>query len=392
MSGRAGATFDGRPPSLTLPAQLQGAVASGHPWVYRDHLPKHSLEDGAVVRVTAGGASAHGVYSAAGAIGVRLYGELPDRRLIRARVHDALALRAGLLHGDTDAYRLLNGEGDRLPGLVVDRYGRYAVLKRYASGLDEVAEVAAREIGSRLRLRGVVERDDRTLRPLWGELPPPRLTIRENGLGFEVDLWQGQKSGTFLDQRENRQLIRQHSEGRTVLNLFAYTGGFSVYALAGGAEHVTSVDIAEPALAAIAPALALNSLPAERHTVAAADIFESLPRWAAEADAQRYDLVIVDPPSLANNAEQRRRAQRAYLRLNRDALKLVAPGGLLASASCTAQVSPESFKQALTEAAQAAGVSAQVVAERGHAVDHPVPLAFPEGRYLKFVLLRVLPL
>lgn len=411
-SGSAGGPLGGSLQTLTLAPQLQTAVASGHPWIYRDHLPRHSLEDGQVVEIKAGGAAAYGVYSASGAIAVRLYGGAPpDRVTVQGRVADALALRAKLMSAGTDCYRLVNGEGDRLPGLSVDRYGRYAVVKRYASGLDEVAQVVAKEMGTRQKLRGVVERvavpqgrsggedsGKRALVPLWGEPPPPKLTVTENSLSFEVDLWHGQKSGAFLDQRENRQLVREHSDGRRVLNLFAYTGGFSIYALAGGAAHVTSVDVAEAALASIEPTLGLNGLPVERHTATVADVFESLPRWAAAAEgdpdgaaSQRYDLVIVDPPSLANNAEQRRRAQRAYLRLNRDAFRLVAPGGLLASASCTAQVSPESFKQALAEAAQAAGVSAQVVAERGHAVDHPVPLAFPEGRYLKFVLLRVLP-
>ncbi|HZJ08203.1 MAG TPA: class I SAM-dependent rRNA methyltransferase [Trueperaceae bacterium] len=421
----AGARLTGAQPALTLAPQLQPAVASGHPWIYRDHLPRHALVDGQVVKVTAGTAAAYGIYSATGAIGVRLYGTTaPDRALIEQRVADAVALRAELMSDGTDCYRLLNGEGDRLPGVVVDRYGRYAVLKRYSSGLDEVTAVVAKELGTRLKLRGVVERSaaesgrggergERSLVALWGEPPPPRLTVRENGLDFEVDLWRGQKSGAFLDQRENRSLVREHSAGRRVLNLFAYTGGFSVYALAGGAAHVTSVDLAEPALDTIAPTLAANALPAARHSAVVADVFENLPHWAAAAAAAatnagdlpaggepdggsenevsgRYDLVIVDPPSLANNAEQRRRAQRAYLRLNRDALRLVTPGGLLATASCTAQVSPEAFKQALADAALAAGVSAQVVAERGHAVDHPVPLAFPEGRYLKFVLLRVL--
>ena len=366
------------------------------------------------MRVTAGNAAAYGIYSQTGAIAVRLYGpELPDHELIVRRIAEALSLRDeafGTTAGarpaaDSDAYRLVNGEGDRLPGLVIDRYGRYAVIKRYASGLDDVIGLGAKEVGVRLKLRGVVERVSSgrearngeavappTLQPLWGEAPPPQLTIRENGLRFEIDPWHGQKSGAFLDQRENRALVREHSNGRRVLNLFAYHGGFSVYALAGGAEHVTSVDIAAPAVAAIAPNLALNDLPAERHDSQAIDVFEALPRWAADDAAARYDLVIVDPPSLANNAEQRRRAQRAYFRLNRDAFKLVTPGGLLASASCTAQVSSESFKQTLAEAAAAAGVSAQIIAERGHALDHPVPLAFPEGRYLKFVLLRVLPL
>lgn len=373
-------------------------MASGHPWIYRDNLPKHDLADGAIVKVVANRAQAHGIYSKDGAIGIRLFGPLaPTAGVLAARVAQAAALRSALIGQDTDAYRVINGEGDFLPGIVLDRYGRYGILKTYAAGLQVVAEQVAREAGKALKLRGVAQRHghdgadpaSQRFEAVWGELPPPQLTVMENGLRFEVDLEHGQKSGAFLDQRENRALVRSVARGATLLNLFAYTGGFSVYALAGGARSAVSVDIAKPALTTIERALKLNDLDPAAHTPLVADVFDALPRWVQESE--RYDLVIVDPPSLANSAEQRRRAQRAYMRLNRDAMRLVVPGGLLATASCTAQVSPEAFKQVLAEAARAAGVRAQVVAERGHAVDHPVPLSFPEGRYLKFVLLRIAP-
>lgn len=373
-------------------------MASGHPWIYRDNLPKHDLPDGAIVKVVANAAQAHGIYAKEGAIGIRLFGPgAPTAALLAERVEQAAALRGALVEQETDAYRVINGEGDFLPGIVLDRYGRYGILKTYATGLQSVAEQVAREAGRALKLRGIAQRQEHDgsdsatprLEALWGELPPPQLTVTENGLRFEVDLKHGQKSGAFLDQRENRALVRSVARGAKVLNLFAYTGGFSVYALAGGATSAVSVDVAKPALATIEHTLQLNGLDSTAHTPLVADVFDSLPRWVK--DPERYDLVVVDPPSLANSAEQRRRAQRAYLRLNRDAMRLVVPGGLLATASCTAQVSPEAFKQVLAEAARAANVRAQVVAERGHAVDHPVPVSFPEGRYLKFMVLRILP-
>jgi len=400
-----GAPLDVR--TVSLPSSLEAALRSGHPWIYRNHLGSTELPHGAVVRVEAGTAASHAVYDGSGAIALRLFGDRPTPDLIRSRVQQALALRAGLPGEGNDAYRLINGEGDLLPGVVCDRYGRFAVVKAYASSVEQFLPQIAREVGSHLRLKGVVLRgghsDDTdtdaagapagarggpaSLTALWGELPPPELTVTENGLKFVADPWRGQKTGLFLDQRDNRQLVRRFAEGRRVLNLFAYNGAFSVYALAGGASAVVSVDIARPALEAAERNVALNPH-AGQHSALAADIFDALPRWAKQD--QRYDMVIVDPPSLANNSAQRRRAQRAYMRLNRDALRLVEPGGLLVTSSCTAQVAPEQFREVVAEAARAAGVSVQVLAEQGHALDHPVPLAFPEGRYLKFMVLRVL--
>ncbi len=399
--------------TVALSSALEAALRSGHPWIYRNHLPDVDLRTGDVVRVEAGTASAYAVYDGSGAIALRLFGAQPTPELLKERVGEALALRAVLPDEGNDAYRLIYGEGDFLPGIVCDRYGRFAVMKAYAAGVERFLPDVAREVGSRLKLKGVALRggldDEETLddgstpaaaggssvpgrgkglTALWGELPPPELTVTENGLKFIADPWRGQKTGLFLDQRDNRQLVRRLAAGKRVLNLFAYNGAFSVYALAGGASAVISVDVARPALEAAERNVALNPSAGE-HSALAADIFDALPRWVQQE--LRYDMVILDPPSLANNATQRRRAQRAYMRLNRDALRLVEPGGLLITASCTAQLAPEQFREVVAEASRAAGVRVQIIAEQGHALDHPVPLSFPEGRYLKLLALRVLP-
>lgn len=378
--------------TLNLGPGLEPALVSGHPWIYRNHLPEHRLEGGEWVRVEAGRAVSHGLYDADGAIAVRLFRRegVPDGAFLQRRLRQALALREPLAaNGDTDAYRLLHGEGDYLPAIVADRYGRFAVVKAYAASVERLLPAVARALGPTLRLKGVAQRRPEGLRALWGELPPPEESVVENGLRFDADLWHGQKTGLFLDQRDNRMLVRGLAAGRRVLNLFSYTGGFSVYALAGGAELAVSVDTAEAALQGAEKAVARNGLPAERHRAVAADVFDYLPEL--ERRGERYGLVVVDPPSLARSAEQRRRAQRAYLKLNRSAFAAVSPGGFLATSSCTAQVSPDAFQRLVAEAARAAGVRAQLVFERGQPLDHPVPSSFPEGRYLKFLVFRVLP-
>ncbi len=377
--------------TINLGPSLESALVSGHPWIYRNHLPKHRLTTGEWVRLEAGRAVAHGLYDGHGAIAVRLFSRdaAPDDALLKRRVLEALELRRPLAErGDTDAYRLLYGEGDFLPAIVADRYGRFAVVKGYAASITGLLPGVARQLGSALGLKGVVRRVGEELEPLWGELPPPEESVLENGLRFHADLRRGQKTGLFLDQRDNRVLVRELAAGRRVLNLFSYTGAFSVYALAGGADLAVSVDVAEGAVREATRTVERNGLPAERHRAVAADVFTFLPEANERGD--RYDLVVLDPPALARNAEQRRRAQRAYLKLNRAAFRAVEPGGFLATSSCTSQISPEAFQRLVAEAARAAGVRAQLVAERGQPLDHPVPASFPEGRYLKFLVYRVL--
>ena len=383
-------------PILTLSGDLEPALRSGHPWVYRNHLPRHTLRTGAWVRVQAGKAEAYGLYDDDGVVALRLFGhvsgqgapgELNIRELISRRVEEALTLRENVSSPDTDSYRLLYGEGDFLPGITVDRYGRYAALRTYAESVKTLVPEVVRAL-NHLKLRGVVTKTAEGLEALRGELPPPELTVRENGLKLLANLYSGQKTGLFLDHRDNRRTLGHLSAGKRVLNLFSYTGAFSLYAVRGGASNVTSVDIAPAATEDARRNFALNGFDPDAHTFVSADVFTLLADLTAKGE--RFDVVVLDPPSFAKNKNSRHAALRAYGKLNAQAFRCVTPGGLLATASCTSQVSPEAFREVLRDAAATAGVRAQIVHEAGHAPDHPVPVSFPEGRYLKFVVARVL--
>jgi 23S rRNA (cytosine1962-C5)-methyltransferase len=217
-------------------------------------------------------------------------------------------------------------------------------------------------------------------------MPTAPIIISEHGLRFEVDVLQGQKTGFFLDQRENRRTIEQWSRGKSVLNLFSYTGGFSVYAARGGATHVTSVDSAREAMATAERNFALNGFDRAQHEFIVADCFDVMERYHGEG--RRFDLIIVDPPSFARSKEQVTAALGAYRRLNSLALKCLSPTGHLASSSCTSQVGPATFQHMLARAAADANRRLNLLHDAGQPLDHPVPAHFPEGRYLKFVLGR----
>lgn len=376
-------------PTLNLGPDYQAVLASGHPWIYRDALPPHDLETGGWVRLEAGSATAVGLYDAEGAIAVRRFTRdvVPDEDWWRAAVARAVAARAPLAAAGHTAYRLLHGEGDGLPALVADRYGRFAVMQAHADAVRPHLVTVARSLLREVRLKGVVLRTRDGLEPLVGELPPPEETVRENGLRFLVDMRRGQKTGLFLDHREHRATVRDLADGLRVLNLFAYAGGFSVHALAGGAAEVWSADAAAPALRDADRNVRLNGLPPERHRGVEEDVFALLPRLADEGE--RFDLVILDPPSLARRKAQRVRAEAAYRRLNEGAARLVAEDGLLATASCTAQVSPKAFEAAVRAGLRGAGRSGRLMLRGDQPSDHPVPKRFPEGRYLKFVIYRL---
>lgn len=381
--------------TVTLARDLERPLGSGHPWVYRDALPPTKLRTGEWMRLVAGRSTAFGVYDEDGPIAVRVFSrqEVPDRDWFAARAREALGLREAVASGGNDTYRLVHGEGDGVPGVVLDRYGRHAILKAYSPGVREAAGQLVNAITSQVALRGVSERRETGLEPVYGELPPPELTVTENGLELLVNPYEGQKTGLFLDQRDNRATVRRLAPGRTVLNLFSYNGGFSVAALAGGARSVVSVDVSGPALRDAERTVERNGFEPSKHRGVAADVFEYLSEGAGgagAADGDRFGLVVCDPPSFAHAKRSRHAALRAYRRLNALALARVEPGGLLATSSCTGQVSPEEFRKAVAQAADQAKVRAQVIHEAGHPADHPVPAHFPEGRYLKFLVLRVL--
>ena len=375
------------PKTIKLDKKLEHALASGHPWLYRNHLPKHNLKDGEWIKVIAGSKARFGLYDANSAIAVRLFGdELVTKELIHKRIKNAIALRS-FIDADTTAYRLVYGEADYLPGLVVDKYGRYLVLKKYGSSLSTIIPHVVQALKTELRVKGILLREAKSLTALWGELPPKELTIKENGLNFIANLYHGQKTGLFLDQRENRQTVRKYSKDKTILNLFSYNGAFSVYALAGGAKQVCNIDIADAANQDAIKNVALNSFDSNKHRAITADVFDLLSQYVQQRKS--FDIVILDPPSLAKDKKSHFAAIRAYRKLNMLAMRVVKPGGLLFTASCTSQVSEEDFLALLKESAQNRKLKVQIIHQAGHALDHPVPLSFPEAKYLKFVGLRI---
>jgi 23S rRNA (cytosine1962-C5)-methyltransferase len=306
--------------------------------------------------------------------------------------------REGLFDNQTTGYRCLNGESDGWPGLVLDRYDDTRVVKIYTaawlSRLSELAPLLAG--GERLVLRMSrniqdVAREEFNASEgdvLCGEPLAPSLEFLENGLRFEVDVVRGQKTGFFLDQRENRREVRKLSEGRQVLNLFSYTGGFSVYASAGGAVSVDSVDISEHALVGARRNFALNAeqpgVARCRHETIQADVFH----WLREAPLRRFDLIMLDPPSMARKESERADAIGAYSKLMEASLARLNKDGILVAASCSAHVSSMEFFQLAREAAQKSGRRFVELKTTGHAADHPA--TFPEAEYLKCIYFRFL--
>lgn len=384
------------PPIIELPPALLPRLSTGHPWVYRDHVPRgFSAPPGTWVNVRSGRFSAFALWDPDSPIALRVYSRtaVPDAALLEERVRAAISLRdATGVTGSASAYRLIAGEGDGLPGVVVDRYGPFAILLVDSRAVEPLVPGVVRALSSALRLQGIVrkirDRPDAAGGPrleiLSGRAPPPDLIVEEHGKRFLARLHEGQKTGLFLDQRDNRRTVESLASGRRVLNLFGYTGGFSVYAARGGATSVTTVDVAEGALGDARENFRLNGLDPDAHEFACADAFAHL----AEAASRRevFDLVVSDPPSFARSRAHRDRAMQAYARLHAACLAVTAPGGLYAASSCTTQVGPDAFRETLATGARKAGRRLQIVHDAGHAADHPVLAGHPEGRYLKFMV------
>jgi len=386
-------------PTLELPGQLKRGLQAGHPWIYRDHVPRgFQAASGSWVKIRAGGYSAFALWDETSKIALRVFSEraAPDADWVRDRVAAALALRRALLDQQTSAYRLLYGEGDGIPGLTVDVYGAFAVIVTYADSLDTLVPWVVRALVELLKLHGVVRRtrvrdgEPPKLEALHGRLPPRDLIVAEHGLRMQVDLFSGQKTGLFLDHRANRRFLGELCAGKRVLNLFSYTGAFSLYAARAGASRVTSVDVSQPAGRAARSNFELNGLDPEQHEFLSEDVFEFLERTRQAGND--YDVVICDPPSFANSRDQQKNALRAYVSVNSAGLRVLAVNGIYAAASCTAQVSSDAFRGVLAEAAVNAKRRLQIFHDAGHAADHPIFAGHPEGRYLKFVVARALPI
>lgn len=380
-------------------------IRAGHPWVFKkaiESAPK--IPPGSVVDLTDDGRFAgRGYWDPYSAIAVRVLTTDPretiDQDFFARRVRAALDSRRALIDlSGTNAFRLLHGEGDGLPGVVVDLYDGVAVLKLYSAGLTPHRPLILEALKSALTdLKGIVGRDELGRdddgeegkgegKMLFGSEAPRPLTILERDAKFLVDVYAGQKTGFFLDQRENRFLLRRISRGLDVLNCFCFSGGFSVNAALGGAASVFSVDQDADAIALARENFTLNGLPAAKHDFLAADAFELLDSFKREG--RKFDLVILDPPAFAKSQKAVEGALAGYASLNRQALAVLKPGGLLCTASCSARVSSEAFFDAVKEGAYNADVDLTLVEERYQPPDHPVRLQFREGKYLKFYVLR----
>ena len=409
---------------LTITAAAESAVRGGHPWVYSDSVHTQSREakagELAVIYDRKNKFLAVGLFDPESPIRVRvLHAGKPatlDDAWWRERLRSTLARREGIADAQTNGLRLINGESDGWPGLVLDRYDTTWVLKIYtAAWLPWLERVRDLIVGQASRLSAHAQEAEprivlRLSRNIQGaaaehagsETGAPRglrdgqiihgpalegvVTFLESGIRFESDVVRGQKTGFFLDQRENRRRVETFSAGADVLNAFSFSGGFSLYAARGGAKSVTDLDISAHALAAAERNFKLNSAHASvsqcRHTAIQADVFE----WMERAKPSQFDVVIVDPPSLAKREMERAGAIQAYGKLAANSIRLLRPQGVLVAASCSAHVSAEEFFTAVRNAARSSGRRFEELGTSGHAPDHAA--TFPEAQYLKCIYLR----
>lgn len=388
---------------LVLRTGREKSLRRRHPWIFSGAVERiegaPASGDTVTVRSADGRALALAAWSPASQIRARVWSFDPsstiDAGFFKTRIERAVALRKALpATQHTDALRLVHGESDGLPGLVVDLYADVLVVQFLSAGAERWREPLLDALTNATGCETIYERSDAEVRTLEGLAPrtgfargdrsAARCAIVEHGIQFLVDVEQGQKTGFFLDQRDNRQRVRALAGGRDVLDCFCYTGGFTIAALAGGAKRVIAVDSSAAALAVARENLAANPFAAERVEFCRADVFEHL--RALRDQAARFDLLVLDPPKFAPTAAQARNATRAYKDINLLAFKLLAPGGLLATFSCSGGVPMDLFQSVVAGAAVDAGVEAKVIDRFGAAADHPVALNFPEAGYLKGLL------
>jgi 23S rRNA (cytosine1962-C5)-methyltransferase len=376
------------------------AVRAGHPWIFSGAVDRvvDAETPGAIAEVVGadGRLVGRGTWNPKTSIAVRMLarGDEPiDAAFVRRRLEAALRWRRSSLRG-SDAWRLVNGEGDYLPGVVVDRYGDFLVAQFLTAGAERLKAWVVEGLEATCAPRGIFERSEGNVRVaeglgrvtgvLAGAEPPAAVVIEESGRRHRVDVRGGQKTGFFLDQRPNRDLVAALAGDRRVLNLFAYTGAFAIAAAQGGAAHVTSVESSAAAVAQAEESWALNGGTAERATFVRADVFAYL-----RGDVPPVDMAIVDPPPFARRRADRERALAGYKEVNLQTLRRAAPEALLMTFSCSQHVDADAFEGAVAAAAADAGRACQLVARLGPGLDHPQALAHGEGRYLKGLLLRV---
>lgn len=390
-------------PVVTLRKGKEESLDRFHPWVFSGAIASmpSDVEEGQTVAVLAFDGRFIGVgHYQIGSIAVRILDfddTTIDKDFFIARLRDALNLRRSLnlSRDDNDAYRLVHGEGDFLPGLIIDIYGHTAVVQAHSPGMHFCREIIALAITELedLEVANVYYKSETTL-PFKAQLDPQNDYIiggfdsniaTENGLNFHIDWLKGQKTGFFVDQRDNRSLLESLSRNRKVLNMFCYTGGFSVYALRGDAQRVVSVDSSAKAIALTTANVNLNFPNDTRHEAFAEDAF----RFLDTMQKDEYDLIVLDPPAFAKHRSALKNALRGYQRLNYKAFEKIAPGGIIFTFSCSQAVSKEQFRLAVFSAAAQSRRRVRIIRQMTQPADHPVNIYHPEGEYLKGLVLYV---
>ena len=385
--------------SIILKSGREKSLLRHHPWIFSGavHHADENIAAGETVNVLSSSWQflARASYSPTSQIRARAWtfeDEPVDKEFFRKRIRSAIQSRATWnMQLDTNAYRLIYAESDNIPGLIVDRYGDVLVLQSLTAGAEFWKPTLADLLVEATGLTTIYERSDADVRELEGLQPTtgilrgsvPQLpfTIKEHNLKFNINLQTGHKTGFYLDQRQNRLRVRELAEEKEILDCFCYSGGFTVNALAGGAKSVLSIDSSGDALELCKENVALNNLPATHHTALEGDVFQLLRRFRDEN--RSFDMVILDPPKFAPTAAQAERAARGYKDINLLAFKLLRPGGMLVTFSCSGGIDASLFQKIVAGSALDAAVDAQILEHLSQAADHPVALHFPEGAYLK---------
>jgi 23S rRNA (cytosine1962-C5)-methyltransferase len=381
------------------------AVLHRHPWLFSGAIErvKGKPADGDIVRLLndKGDFMAYGFYNAQSRVALRLVEwdesiEI-DEDWFRKRIAMAVSGRGNILNKANNTCRLIFSEADYLPGLIVDKYADYLAVQVLTSGIERVMPVIIDELQKLLNPEGIFDKSDASSRAhegletinqvLAGKHPPELVKVIENGITYGINIAEGQKSGFYCDQRDNRSIVADHSKGKKVLDCFCYTGGFTLNALKYGAAAVTSVDSSALAIETLKQNIGLNKLDALKVSTIQSDVNKQL-RTLREDD-EKFDLIVLDPPKYAPSRSALDKASRAYKDLNRLAMYLLEPGGLLATFSCSGAMDIDTFKQVLAWAALDAGKEVQFIYQFCQPEDHPVRASFPEGEYLKGLLCRV---
>jgi 23S rRNA (cytosine1962-C5)-methyltransferase len=388
--------------TLVLRLGKERSLVHRHPWIYPGSIARVEGRpvSGSLVRIESSDRRflGWGAFSPESTLRARLWSfaesDLPDDAWIQARIEEAIR-RRGSLSTRTSAVRLVFGEADRLPGLIVDRYADQLVVQFLAAGVEARREAIVAALLEITGCRDLYERSDAAARRreglepregvLAGQLPNDAIEVEEEGVRYQVDVLNGHKTGFYIDQRDNRHLLARLAPGRTVLNCFCYTGGFTLAALKGGASEAWSIDSSADALARARSQQLLNGIDAPSHWLES-DVFDTLKAMIAEG--RSFDLIVLDPPKFAPSSQHVERAARAYKQLNMHALRLLGSGGRLLTFSCSGAVSVDLFQKIVAGAAFDARVDAQMVARLQAGEDHPVLITHPEGEYLKGLLLQ----